>query len=102
MILDHSLFQESRMPERKPVYRVSNESLAGHRLGPYLSELRCKNCHANLATVVEWDGRMALVLFTKEGYPSLVFRARLHCVCGEERTFYSMLMSGVRLGLSDE
>jgi len=102
MILDHSLFQESRMSEPKPVYRVSNESLAGHRLGPYLSELTCKNCHATLATVTEWDRRTAVILRTNEGHPCLGFRVRFHCVCGQERVFFSMPMSAIRLGIADD
>ena len=87
------------MTEAKPTYTLP---IADYRLGPYLSELRCKTCHATLATVVEWDGRTALVLFTKEGYPSLVFRARFLCVCGQQRTFYSMPMSAVRLGIVED
>jgi hypothetical protein len=87
------------MTEAKPTYTLP---IADYRLGPYLSELRCKTCHATLATVVEWDGRTALVLFTREGHPCLAFRARLHCVCGAERTFRSELMSAVRLGIAEE
>jgi len=99
MILDHSLFQESRMSEPKPVYMLP---VADHRLGPYLNLLSCKTCRAPLASVTEFGGRTALILFTREGHPCLAFRARLHCLCGAERRFFSMPMSGVRLGLSDE
>jgi len=87
------------MSEPKPTYAVP---VADHHLGPYLSELTCKACHATLATVVEWDKRTALILFTREGHPCLAFRARLHCVCGAERTFRSELMSAVRLGIAEE
>jgi hypothetical protein len=71
-------------------------------LGPYLATLNCKACHSILASVVEWDKRTALILFTREGHPCLAFRARLHCVCGAERTFRSELMSAVRLGIAEE
>jgi len=96
MILDCSPYQESRMPERKPVYAVP---VADHRLGPYLATLNCKNCHSILASVTEFGGRTALILFTREGHPCLAFRARLHCLCGEEQVYYSMPMSAVRLGI---
>jgi hypothetical protein len=99
MILDCSQHQGLSMPEPKPTYAVP---LADHRLGPYLSELACKVCHAILATVTEWDGRTAVILRTNEGYPVLAFRARFKCLCGEERDFESVPMSAIRLGIADQ
>jgi RNase P subunit RPR2 len=91
------------MSEPDPVYTVASALQIGkHRLGPYIAALSCKRCHSILASVTELDGRTALVLFTREGYPCLAFEARLVCLCGEERMFYSMPMSAVRLGITDE
>ena len=87
------------MTEPKPIYAVP---IADHRLGPYLAELGCKKCHTTLATVTEFGGRTALILFTREGHPCLAFRARLKCLCGHEQVYQSMLMSAVRLGIAEE
>jgi hypothetical protein len=62
----------------------------------------CGKCGAILATVTEFDHKTAVVLFTREGYPALAFRARLVCLCGQERMFYSRPMSAIRLGIIDE
>jgi hypothetical protein len=90
------------MSEPDPVYTVPALQIGKHRLGPYIAALSCKSCHAILASVVEWDERTAVVLFTKEGYPALAFVARLHCVCGREQSFRSELMSAVRLGIAED
>jgi len=87
------------MTEPKPTYAVS---IGDHRLGPYLSELTCKNCHATLATVTQWDRRTCVILRTTEGHPCLAFVARFHCECGRERMFTSVPMSAIRLGLVDD
>lgn len=90
------------MSEPDPVYTVPALQIGKHRLGPYMAALSCKSCHAILASVVEFDHRSAAVLFTREGYPCLAFRARLLCRCGQERMFYSTPMSAVRLGIGKE
>lgn len=87
------------MTEPKPTYTVSNPRL---RLGPYLATLSCKACHAILATVTEYDRKTALILSTREGLPVLAFRARVVCVCGVARTFYSAPSSAVRLGIAED
>jgi hypothetical protein len=92
------------MPERKPVYRiptVTSSGVNGHRLGPYLATLNCKACHSILVSVTEWEGKTAVILFTREKYPVLAFRARFRCLCGEERVFTSVPMSAVRLGIAE-
>jgi hypothetical protein len=100
MILDCSQHQRIPMPEPKPTYHTG-ELETVKRLGPYLATLNCKACHSILASVTEWDGKTAVILFTREGHPVLAFRARFHCLCGEERTFTSVPMSAVRLGIAE-
>lgn len=95
------------MTEPKPTYAlpIADHTCPGvlrDRLGPYLSELTCKACHAVLATVVQWDRRTAVILRTNDGHPVLAFRARFRCDCGEERLFTSVPMSAIRLGIIDE
>jgi hypothetical protein len=90
------------MSEPDSVYTVPALQIGKHRLGPYMRPVTCEKCGAILATATEFDGRSAAILFTREGHPALAFRARLVCVCGQERMFYSMPMSAIRLGITDE
>jgi hypothetical protein len=90
------------MSEPDPVYTVPALQIGKHRLGPYTRALTCRKCGAILGTVVEWDRETAVVLFTREGYPALAFRARLRCRCGAVRVFESVPMSAVRLGIVEE
>jgi hypothetical protein len=90
---------DTAMSEPDPVYTVPALQIGKHRLGPYMAALSCTSCHAILASVVEWDKKTALVLFTREGYPALAFRARLRCRCGAARVFESVPMSAVGLGI---
>jgi hypothetical protein len=92
------------MPEPKPVYAIppaASSGVNGHRLGPYLATLNCKACHSILVSVTEWEGKTAVILFTREKHPVLAFQARFRCLCGEERLFISVPMSAVRLGIAD-
>jgi RNase P subunit RPR2 len=90
------------MSEPDPVYTVPALQIGKHRLGPYMRPVICEKCGAILASIVEWDGKTAAVLFSREGHPALAFRARLVCLCGRERMFQSAPMSAIRLGITDE
>lgn len=91
------------MSEPDPVYTVPSALQIGkHRLGPYTRVLTCRKCRAILGTVTEFDHKTVLILFSRENYPCLAFKARLVCRCGTVRMFESVPMSAVRLGIAEE
>jgi len=68
----------------------------------YIVPFSCSSCDYELADVIEHEGRTALSLFLADGATVLIIRGRIMCPkCRISRTFVSVSMKAIRLGIAD-
>lgn len=95
---------QSEDPQHAPIQGKAQASLedavpAAMNIGvPMLQDFRCLKCGRKLARILERDGRTCIEMPLPEGH-IVVSRAQVLCACGAERSFYSVPMSAVRLGI---
>ena len=68
----------------------------------YSKLIVCEHCGLEFGEVVSRNNKLALVLYLADGVIVHVFSGEITCaVCREVRTFVSVPMSAVRLGIAD-
>lgn len=89
------------MPEPKPIYSVPPEYGGRTARRRYQASLVCEECGSVLVEVTERGGKT--VVFDPGRVPGerpvYIYRAQFVCSCGAERSFYSVPMSAIRLGI---
>lgn len=85
---------EYEMPEPRPAWSVQPPQ--------FFADLICESCGQAIALVRERDGKTVLMPRHAPGEaPMYVYRAQLVCACGAERSFFSVPMSAVQLGIAE-